>query len=213
MLSVRQLLAGPRKKKPWHSETGAILNSAIPLVIFEDTHCCVYFLIRDDTIVYVGQTNNLPGRVQAHLRDKIFDHVAWIHVPFDELNEAEFYYISRFVPNYNVFVPRQQPTQKPRRRVAHSWHVTSIPSQIETPPLLPRRIIEWAIEFNDSVLASREVLAHFHAELGMMNKNAIERLLKNMDGHEFELGDGSMYEVLPGAGTRPRQIQKRAPLT
>ena len=68
---------------------------------------CVYFLCRFDrgknrnVVVYVGQTVNLPLRITEHKR-KIFDHVYYIRVPANQLNEVEAALISYLKPEYNI---------------------------------------------------------------------------------------------------------------
>lgn len=62
----------------------------------------VYFLTRNDEIVYVGQTRNLTNRLLAHEKDKSFDRVFFIECDLQTVNETERHYIDRFSPEYNV---------------------------------------------------------------------------------------------------------------
>lgn len=68
----------------------------------------------------------------------------------------------------------------------------------------PEEIIEWAIENNNSSLAVMDVYNKFSTRL---EKSAAERLLRDMDGKTFGIGD-RIYQVLPGAGKRPRIVEK-----
>lgn len=70
--------------------------------------------------------------------------------------------------------------------------------------ITPEEIIAWAIENNNSSLAVADVFNKFHTRL---EKNAVERLLKEMEGKTFEISDRN-YQVLPGAGKRPRIVAK-----
>lgn len=62
---------------------------------------CVYFLMRNGEIVYVGQTNKGLERAISHTKDKIFDSIGVIKCKEEELNEKETYYIAKYKPLYN----------------------------------------------------------------------------------------------------------------
>lgn len=70
--------------------------------------------------------------------------------------------------------------------------------------LTPEEIIEWAIEENGSSVSKRDVYNKFGQQRGM-EQTAIERLLAGMEGNIFVIGDRN-YQVLPGAGQRPRIV-------
>ena len=67
----------------------------------------IYFLIKNDEIVYVGQTKSGARRMIQHYHDKgrgnerEFDHVSFIECPVEKLNETEVQYIIKFNPIYN----------------------------------------------------------------------------------------------------------------
>jgi hypothetical protein len=69
----------------------------------------VYFLIKQDSIVYVGQSNNLWDRIAVHRIDKKdFDHVSYVEkskFPGYTLNDIEAYFILSFLPPINKSVP------------------------------------------------------------------------------------------------------------
>jgi len=62
---------------------------------------CVYFLVRDKLIVYVGQTTSLPTRIERHREDKDFNYVFYMHVPKTRLDAVESAFIKYFKPEYN----------------------------------------------------------------------------------------------------------------
>ena len=63
----------------------------------------VYFLFRNEEIVYVGQSRHVPGRIADHVREKRipFDRVAFLRVPPEKLLETESYYIDLLWPEEN----------------------------------------------------------------------------------------------------------------
>jgi excinuclease UvrABC nuclease subunit len=66
-------------------------------------YCGIYFLILDDKIVYVGQSNNIYNRLARHIhgKSKNFNQFSFIEVPLDQLNMVETAYIHHFRPKYN----------------------------------------------------------------------------------------------------------------
>lgn len=64
------------------------------------TGCGIYFLFRNNTIVYVGQTTNGLKRIFDHT-DKRFDEYTFIRCRKCELNVLEAAYIKKFKPKYN----------------------------------------------------------------------------------------------------------------
>ena len=64
---------------------------------------CVYFLMEGESCVYVGQTTNLPCRLQGHLADneKRFDAVYYLEVTGGKLNGKEKEIIRSLKPEYN----------------------------------------------------------------------------------------------------------------
>ena len=64
----------------------------------------IYFLIKNDEVVYVGQTTKGLARPFQHV-DKIFDRVEIISVRIEDLNKAEGYFISKYKPKYNFVIP------------------------------------------------------------------------------------------------------------
>lgn len=68
----------------------------------------------------------------------------------------------------------------------------------------PEEVIEWALDNNNSSLAVADVHNKFATRI---ERAATERLLKEMEGKTFVLGE-HLYQVLPGAGKRPRIVAK-----
>lgn len=71
--------------------TISILNIDFPIV---------YFLLKENTVVYVGQSKIGVSRPFLH-RDKNFDRVEIMSVPKEKLDEFESYYIKKYAPIYN----------------------------------------------------------------------------------------------------------------
>jgi hypothetical protein len=61
----------------------------------------VYFLIKDDVVVYVGQSVDVYGRIPEHEKDKDFDRAVFFKANLDSLLSLEFEYIVAFNPKYN----------------------------------------------------------------------------------------------------------------
>ncbi|WP_208324740.1 hypothetical protein [Modicisalibacter xianhensis] len=67
---------------------------------FED-HSGVYFLIKDNQVVYVGQSVNVMNRVRVHSKDRDFDSYAIILVDTAYLDIVESLYIHLLNPPQN----------------------------------------------------------------------------------------------------------------
>lgn len=62
--------------------------------------CGIYFLIKNDEIVYIGQSVNIFGRLQGH-SDKDYDSVAFVACPKSQLDILETLYILNYQPKLN----------------------------------------------------------------------------------------------------------------
>ena len=60
----------------------------------------VYFLMRGEMCVYVGQTKNLASRICGH-GNKSYDNVLYLHVADDVRIRMEMEFIKRIKPEYN----------------------------------------------------------------------------------------------------------------
>lgn len=63
--------------------------------------CGVYFLLKGDQIVYVGQSININERIRTHEKIKDFDKFTYVGCEKENLNEIEAKYILKFKPIYN----------------------------------------------------------------------------------------------------------------
>lgn len=61
---------------------------------------CVYFLIREQAVIYVGQSRNFSSRIQQH-REKSFDYALFLPVPVEDLLRVEGEFIRRLRPPLN----------------------------------------------------------------------------------------------------------------
>lgn len=68
----------------------------------------IYFLVDCENVVYVGQSSNFTGRISTHLRDKRFDSFYLLELDSKYINDAEFFYISKFAPKYNKDAPHSE---------------------------------------------------------------------------------------------------------
>ena len=62
---------------------------------------CIYFLCRDEKVVYVGQAENVHQRLVEHIKTKLFDSVFYLRVPVNKMNKVEHALISHLKPEYN----------------------------------------------------------------------------------------------------------------
>lgn len=60
----------------------------------------VYFLLKNNEVVYVGQTKKGTSRINAHT-NKDFDKVKVIYCKIGELDKLEDFYIKKYNPKYN----------------------------------------------------------------------------------------------------------------
>ena len=64
----------------------------------------IYFLIKDDKIVYVGMSSDLYRRLATHVMGQMgrqFDRVTWLKCPLAKCSGLESYYIRKFKPPLN----------------------------------------------------------------------------------------------------------------
>lgn len=62
---------------------------------------CIYFLCRDDRIVYIGKTLNINSRLGAHVSLKGFDRVFYMEVDKEDLDRIEKELILYYDPELN----------------------------------------------------------------------------------------------------------------
>ncbi len=63
---------------------------------------CVYFLLQDNQVVYVGTSRNLAGRLVSHRQEgKRWDRVLYLPAPRDQLHEIEAEWVKALKPRCN----------------------------------------------------------------------------------------------------------------
>lgn len=77
---------------------------ALPRLRKTDTFCGIYFLIRNNVCVYVGQSTQIHVRVREHKTKKTveFDSYSWTMCEPERLNTLEQHYIDLLKPERNV---------------------------------------------------------------------------------------------------------------
>lgn len=66
--------------------------------------CFIYFLIKNNIVVYVGQTSQGMLRPYQHIKDKDFNEIRLMFCDKEELNKLEEYYIVKYSPMYNKLI-------------------------------------------------------------------------------------------------------------
>lgn len=84
---------------------------------FESTESGVYLLMRDNEVVYVGQSKCVAKRVPSHFQDKQFDRVFYKPVSQSDLIDEERKWIEEFMPVYN----RDMATTRARFSTNPAW--------------------------------------------------------------------------------------------
>lgn len=75
-----------------------IVKAALP--IDTSDYCGVYFLVKGDRVVYVGQSIHIQMRVREHAKDKDFDSFSFIRCEKKKLDVLESLYIHALRPKY-----------------------------------------------------------------------------------------------------------------
>lgn len=77
----------------------------------------IYFLLRKNEVIYVGQSVDVLGRISRHRREgRAFDAYAYIECAQDEMDRLERLYIRAFVPEENMSLGNNDRlSSKPRR--------------------------------------------------------------------------------------------------
>jgi hypothetical protein len=88
-------------------------SELIALAIPYKRICGVYFLFRDEEIVYVGQSADVHRRLMAHRNRIKFDAVAIVPCDEDTLCIAEAYYIAGLRPAHNLVINMLPPQYAP----------------------------------------------------------------------------------------------------
>lgn len=84
-----------------------IASQAVP--VEKISYPCVYFLLQDNKIVYVGQSKNSITRITTHKQRIPFNKVFIMFVHESMLTEVERLYIKKFCPQYNISQKPKEP--------------------------------------------------------------------------------------------------------
>lgn len=82
-------------------------------------YCGIYFLFKDDDIVYIGQSVNIHQRVTTHKNNqqKDFDSYSYVLCDKEDLMMYETAYLIKFKPKYNISCRGKLNLPKPRTMV------------------------------------------------------------------------------------------------
>ncbi|WP_413581115.1 hypothetical protein [Bdellovibrio sp. HCB288] len=80
--------------------TNKFIESTLSLPYPKGSH--IYFLLRGETVVYIGKSDSLLARIGTHSKDKEFDGVKYFPVDSVLQAELELALIKTFRPEYNV---------------------------------------------------------------------------------------------------------------
>lgn len=65
----------------------------------------IYFLFKDNELVYIGQSEDIYKRVPSHLFSKDFNNWNYIEYVNDDLNTLEAEFILKYRPKHNKSIP------------------------------------------------------------------------------------------------------------
>ena len=107
------------------------LNELLARRVFLPSNHVVYVLFKGDSIVYVGQTAQLPQRLAAHLNRGIdFDSYSIVEVPHENTmchRDAEAAYIRAYSPPLNAVHHPE------RKRPIRRWSAAEFMAKHGTP--------------------------------------------------------------------------------
>lgn len=86
----------------------------------------VYFLLKDNEVVYVGQSGNVFSRCSSHVSCKDFDSISWIPCIKSELNNLEADFIVKIKPKLNASMPSNDkywPTSKLLKTIKDNYGI------------------------------------------------------------------------------------------
>lgn len=63
---------------------------------------CVYLLLKDNEIVYVGKSKNIFNRLSEHVDNKVYDSIFMDYMDEKDLYLKELIYINRYRPIHNL---------------------------------------------------------------------------------------------------------------
>ena len=83
---------------------------------FNEIRSGIYFLCKDNEVVYIGQSQDVTTRVNGHVGSKEFDSVTAMLVPKELLDEVEQYWIKRVKPELNIRYLEKPEKRPPKTR-------------------------------------------------------------------------------------------------
>jgi hypothetical protein len=92
----------------------------IPLSFFE-TPPGVYFLCKDDEIVYIGQARNVSSRVMSHFKEKEFDSIFYINCHISQLCPLEKALIRYYKPALNDHMTQKEIDDMDKQILSGVW--------------------------------------------------------------------------------------------
>lgn len=98
----------------------------------------IYFLLKGDSVMYVGQTTNVAGRLSAHRQKQPgFDEAWYIRCREQDLGILEFTWYSRLAPAWNQHTPPQNPVRNfmPSDMAFEGLHASHYPELVDVSQL------------------------------------------------------------------------------
>lgn len=92
---------------------------------------CIYFLLDNGEVVYVGKTEYGLKRVLCHISDKVFDEIKVKLFPPSLLDEKETYYIAKYHPKYNHSIPNVYSAKRIKQLLLSNYGVRVRKKQVE----------------------------------------------------------------------------------
>jgi hypothetical protein len=119
--------------------------------------CHVYFLLKDEVVVYVGQSSNVSSRIKAHKADKDFDTFKVLECEEHELNATEALLIKAFIPKYNLVGAKGTLTEVDFLKLQDMGFDGLIPIEMTEPIGLPKEPFGYGpVRFTSGPLKGRE---------------------------------------------------------
>lgn len=103
----------------------------------------IYFLIRDNIVVYVGKTEVWPKRLHYHVQQDLnFDQVKFLKYNINELDKWERAYIKKYNPEYNSDLKDKKLKRGPKK---YTFRVGSKEWKIQTGHMRFRKLTKKSI--------------------------------------------------------------------
>lgn len=113
----------------------------------------VYILMKGGRAMYVGQSQNVIGRIAAHLQKRVYDEILYIPTPVENLNALERELISGLNPPLNKnsgLVANETPY-----RLRHANAALAVPRELSPWEALDAAIRGRVPSVRDGVLCSK----------------------------------------------------------